>query len=102
MDIPSGVLEGGLGVMLIWLGVKYVLPVIRSSVDAAAARSSMDATLHNLYKEQLEQIKALADELMRARTEIANLTSKLSESERRISRLLARINELEEHDAKDD
>lgn len=96
VEIPSGLLEGGVGVMLIWLGVKYVLPVIRGSVDAAAARSSMDATLHNLYREQLEQITNLADALMKARTEIANLTAKLSESERRVSRLLERINELEQ------
>ena len=101
-EIPKGWAAGGVGTLLFYICAKWVFPLIQSGTDAARARQETDATIHNLYKEGLEQMSRLTSELASAQIRIASmtanvemLTQKLDDAEVTVRRLTQRLAELE-------
>lgn len=94
-EIPKGWAAGGVGTLLFYICAKWVFPLIQSGTDAARARQEMDATIHNLYKEGLEQMSQLTRELAAAQVRIASMTAKLEAAEETVRRLTVRLAELE-------
>lgn len=94
-EIPKGWAAGGVGGLLFYICAKWVFPLIQSGTDAARARQDMDATIHNLYKENLEQMSQLTQELAGAQVRIASMTAKLEAAEETVRRLTLRLAELE-------
>lgn len=94
-EIPKGWAAGGVGTLLFYICAKWFFPLIQSGTDAARARQEMDATIHNLYKEGLEQMSQLTRELAAAQVRIASMTAKLEAAEETVRRLTLRLAELE-------
>lgn len=84
-------LQGGVGLAGIAAAIKILWPLFKSRVEADSARANMDATVHNLYKETLKEMRQLSSELSSARLEIATLKS---EVEQLTNDLMAARNEL--------
>lgn len=85
--------QGGLGLGILLLGAKYLLPLLKTTVDASASRQSADATLHNLYKEMLEKHTQLSEDLGRARSEVSRLTQEVSRLMQEVHRLTQALQE---------
>ncbi|AXF52872.1 MAG: protein of unknown function DUF1664 [Bacteriophage sp.] len=94
-EIPKGWAAGGVGTLLFYICAKWIFPMIQSGTDAARARQEADATIHNLYKEGLERMSELTQELASAQVRIASMTAKLEAAEETVRRLTQRLAELE-------
>lgn len=81
--------------MVLFAGLKWILPMLQKTAEAATARQNMDRTLHDLHSELLEKMNKLTDDLSAAHIKIASLTSKLEVAEATVRRLTDRLAELE-------
>lgn len=70
-------LQGGAGMLLIGFGVKYLLPILKSRLEADASRSGVDATVHNLYQALLVRQDAVVNENHDLKLENAQLKQEL-------------------------
>lgn len=70
-------LQGGAGMLLIGFGVKYLLPILKSRLEADASRSGVDATVHNLYQALLEKQHVVIEENHALKLENAQLKQEL-------------------------
>lgn len=72
-------LQGGVGLAGIAAAIKILWPLFKSRVEADSARANMDATVHNLYKETLKEMRQLSVELSQARFEISRLKGEVEQ-----------------------
>lgn len=70
-------LQGGAGMLLIGFGVKYLLPILKSRLEADASRSGVDATVHNLYQELLLKQNEVINENHQLKLENSQLKQEL-------------------------
>jgi len=82
--MPQELLQGGIGVLIIAFGVKYVLPILKSSLEASASRSGADATLHGLYQDMLGQQAKLSEENAKSLAAVVKLTAAVETLEQQL------------------
>lgn len=72
-------LQGGAGALAIGVGVKYLWPILKNSLEAAASRGSIDTTLLAEFHALLEKHAKTQAEMLaeQARTSIALQTAQL-------------------------
>lgn len=95
MGIPPQLMEWGIGGLLAFLAVKYLWPTVKTGLDAIAARGAMDVALHSAVTQQLEETKKLHAQLLEANAENMRLKVQLNAFEKRISELIAKVDDLE-------
>lgn len=79
--------QGGIGLLVIGFGVKYLLPMIKSSLDASTSRSGVDAQMHEMYQEILGLYSNVSKANAELTAAVVRLEASLAESKSREEKL---------------
>lgn len=94
-EIQASWAWGGAGAVVMGICLKWLMPLLQKTAEAATSRQDLDTTAYTLNKELLERMNSLSKELAEAHSRIASLASKLELAEATVRRLTERLAELE-------